>query len=57
MFRFEETYRSGVNQDGTSYKNAFFGARTDDGANMDLEKDIYNIKKEYLTELQISSGS
>lgn len=56
MFRFEETYRSGVNQDGTSYKNTFFGARTDGGANMDLEKDIYNIKKEYLTDLRFLPG-
>lgn len=56
MFRFEETYRSGVNKDGTSYKNTFFGARTDGGANMDLEKDVYNVKREYLTDLKFISG-
>ncbi len=56
MFRFQETYRSGVNQDGTSYKNTFFGARTDGEANMDLEKDVYNIKREYLTDLRFLPG-
>lgn len=56
IFKFEETYRSGVNKDGTSYKNTFFGARTDGGANMDLEKDVYNVKCEYLTDLKFISG-
>ncbi len=56
MFRFQETYKSGVNKDGTSYKNTFFGARTDGEANMDLEKDVYNIKREYLTDLRFLPG-
>ncbi len=56
MFRFEETYRSGVNQDGTSYKNTFFGARTDGAANMDLAEDIYDVSREYLTDARFIPG-
>lgn len=56
MFRFQETYKSGVNQDGTSYKNTFFGARTDGGANMDLAEDIYDVSREYLTDARFIPG-
>ncbi len=56
MFRFQETYKSGVNQDGTSYKNTFFGARTDGGANMDLADDIYDVSREYLTDARFIPG-
>jgi len=50
MYRFQETYKSGVNKDGTSYKNTFFGARTDGGANMDLASDITDVSREYFIE-------
>ncbi len=56
MFRFQETYKSGVNQDGASYKNTFFGARTDGGANMDLADDIYDVSREYLTDARFIPG-
>ena len=56
IYNFQETYRSGVNKDGTSYKNTFFGARTDGGANMDLDTDVYNIAWGYLTDARFTPG-
>lgn len=56
IYNFQETYRSGVNKDGTSYKNTFFGARTDGRANMDLDTDVYNIAWEYLTDARFTPG-
>lgn len=54
IYKFEETYNKGVNKDGEPY--TYFGDRTDGKANMDLAKDVYNIKRNYLTDERIEPG-
>ena len=57
MFRFQETYKSGVLKDGTSNKHTYFGARTDGGASLDASSDVTDVSRVYYIEnLKFTSG-